>query len=497
MRRRALISTLSAVGLAGCNAIGGSPDRTTRPPLGVETEPPTPTRTAIADPTGDPTPAARTRVGPTRTLVSLRPRNVPDGLAVRTGFLGGATRERPFLLWVGVENRSDTETTLDLGGTPPVSTYRLRPEDGDQPLYLVPVEMDETTAGLRLWNSCWKTRDRGVVEEPETTRTVTVPPGEMVGRPYALATMRGAGVCLPVGQYVVAGDGDWSVGLSVFTEAGRDQLSSQFAPDDLPQLSFPGSEGTSWYHELAGDDPAVYAGPNDEQVGLNGGDFRLTLYNYGHGPVDLRREWRLYRQHADGWRLVAPFDDADPGVETVRPGETGTVALRLWNSPRLDVDPPTTVGGLRPGRYAVALVRASVWRGATRQRVVSLAAAVDLVGNPPTLSPSSAVSETARDGATLEVDTGTRDPWFVSVERLADAPDATLLLEQVLQFQVLRDSLSYLHDDDDLDEVALGTSRERVRRFFRAAARLGVDDGEGTVRFAFGGTGYRVDVGAS
>lgn len=492
MRRRALLSTLASASLAGCNALGlGDGDgRTTRPPLHVDTPTRTPTASPFDDPDTEPTPATGTRVGPTRTLVVRRANDAPDGFAVDAGFLSPATESTPALLWVGLRNATSSEATLDLGATPPVSTYRLR--GGQLPLYLVPVTESDPTEGLRFWNACWKTRFRSVVETEDATRTVTVPPGETVGGRYGVAVMRGADVCLPTGQYAVDGDAGFSLGLSVFASRERPS-SSQFEGATPPALA----DGTTrWYH-AADAGTRRYLEPANEQVGLSNGRIRLALHNYGPGSLVRREHWRLLRRHAGVWHRVAPFAAVDRQADVstvVRPGETDVTTLRVDSRPRLDHGDPATVGGLTPGRYAVAVPEVDVWRGTERSSTDTFAALVELVGDRPDLAPSSMVQETRRHGDTIDVyaeGDGDAPPETLVVDRLADTPDRSLLLAQVLQFQVLRDTLAYLVDGD-VPRARLRTPAPRVERFVVGSAALDLpsNDADG-VEFAFDGEGYR------
>lgn len=497
MRRRALLAALASTSLAGCNALSNDGRRTTRPPLDVETTAPTPTESPFGEPAVEPRPATASQVGPERRLVSLRAAGVPEGFVVDAGFVGAATDSHPAMLWVGLRNATDAERTLELGPTPPVSEYRLR--GGELPLYLVPVSESTPTEGLRLWNACWKTRSQDVVAVEDSTRRVTVPPATTVGGRYAVAVMRGADVCLPAGQYEVAGDGGWSLGLSVFPPRGTAPGDSQFADPATPALV--ANDGTvHWFHE-ADAETTRYLAPGDEQVGLTNGRVRATLHNYGPGSLVAGGGWALVHQHGDDWYVVAPLTRAsDPDDTVVRPGQTDATTIDVDRRPRLDYGDPATVGGLAPGRYAVVYPDVDVWRGDSRVSTDSFGALVELVGTAPELAPSGMVESTTRRGDTLEVlasgDSGPSDA-VVTVERTGERPDAPLILPQVLQFQALRDTLSYLVDGD-VDRVDLRTPDVRRERFAIGAANLALPtDEDGSVAFAYAGAGYRVRTGAA
>ncbi|MFD1645014.1 hypothetical protein [Haloarchaeobius litoreus] len=494
MRRRALLSTLATASIAGCNGLTDD-GRTTRPPLDVETATPTATESPFREPSVAPTPTTGTEVGPDHRLVSLRAMGVPDGLALEAGFVGAATESHPALLWVGLRNVSEADRTVEFGATPPVSTYRLR--GGDFPLYLVPAPRPEPTDGVRLWNACWKTRSQSVVEAEDTTRSVTIPPGATVGGRYGVVVMRGADVCLPTGQYEVVGDGGWTLGLSVFPWRGTAPQDSQFEDPSTPALA--ANDGVvRWFHESDAD-TTRYLEPSAEQVGLTNGRLRATLHNYGPGSLVHDETWALLHQHEDDWNIVAPLATAVEDDETVvRPGQRDPTTLGLGRLPRLDYGDPATVGGLVPGRYAVVYPRVAVWSGNRRTGTDVFAALVDLVGDAPDLAPSGMVESTDRVGDRLQVlATGDSGPSnaVVTVERTAALPDRSLVLSQVLQFEVLRDTLAYLDDDGDLRRVELRTPEVRRERFATGAANLVLPTvpGGGIV-FAFRGSGYRVEM---
>lgn len=494
MRRRALLSTLATASIAGCSGLADDGGRTTRPPLDVETTRPTATESPFAEPRVEPSPATVSEVGPDRRLVSLRAADVPDGLALDTGFVRTATESHPALLWVGLRNVSESDRTVEFGATPPVSTYRLR-GDGP-PLYVVPVSADDPTDGLRLWNACWKTRSRDVVETEDATRSVMIPPGATVGSRYGVVVMRGADACLPTGQYEVAGDGGWTLGLSVFPRRGSEWSGSQFT--DPPTPGVVALDGTvHWFHE-ADAGTQRYLEPNDEQVGLTNGRLRTTLHNYGPGSVVHDGAWALIYQYGDDWKVVAPLarESAADENTVVRPGERDRTTFDIDARPRLAYGDPASIGGLSPGRYAVVFPRVEVWRGNQRRSLDLFAALVELVGDGPELAPSSMVQSTSRSGETLRThaagDSGPSNA-VVTVERTGSRSAPALIQPQVLQFEALRDTLSYL-DDGTVSRVELRTPDVRRERLAIGVETLGLPTvSGGGYRFSFGGDGYRVE----
>jgi hypothetical protein len=494
MRRRTLLSTLATASIAGCNGLANDGGRTTRPPLDVETPTPTATASPFAEPRVEPSPTTVSEIGPDHRLVSLRAADVPDGLALDAGFVGTATESHPALLWVGLRNVSESDRTVEFGATPPVSTYRLR--GGDLPLYVVPVSEGDSTDGVRLWNACWKTRSRDVVEPENATRSVTIPPGATVGGRYGVVVMRGADVCLPTGQYEVAGDGGWTLGLSVFPRWRPEWSGSRFTDPSTPGLV--ANDGTvNWFHE-ADADTRRYLEPSAEQAGLTNGRLRTTLHNYGPGSLVHDGAWALLSQHEDDWKVVAPLARETTGAEdtVVRPGERDRTTFDIDSRPRLAYGDPASIGGLPPGRYAVVFPRVQVWRGNVRRSLDVFATLVELIGDGPELAPSGMVESTSRSGETLQVHaTGDSGPSnaLVTVERTGSRSSRSLVLPQVLQFQVLRDTLSYL-DDDTVRRVELRTPDVRRERFAIGAANLGLPTVPGGgYTFSFRGDGYRVE----
>ncbi|WP_435360321.1 hypothetical protein [Haloarchaeobius sp. DFWS5] len=494
MRRRTLLSTLSTsalVGLAGCNALSGD-SSTTRPNLGVETTPSestTTTRPVVTDPGETPQPWTRTEK-PQRVLAALDPLQVDDDVSVTAGFTNTATPDHPATLRITHTNTSDTETEFTFGGTPPLSRYVATDEATDNRLILAPVTDAEPTKAVRYWNDCWEPRFR-IVDRDDETQSISLPPGKSVTHRYALVTPNDQTVCLPVGQYTVEAAAGWQLTISAFNPQDNQPGTSQFEGASVPPL--PGeATGSFWYHEATAGDSSVYLRPGTEQLGLQDRPLSLTLCNYGTAALTFTPgEWHLYKRHEEMWKYIGPYGTLD-GEALLRPGETDTMQVQLSNgSSAASETSLKTVGGLGPGRYAVERSRLDPTpRDGTSQRV-AMAAMVQLVGDAPDLTPIG-VTDTTRSGETLSVATEDGGNVTVAVERRSRPSATTLLTEQVMQFPILRNTLSYLSESDSLSRVDLQTTGDRFQLLVGSTMVLGLATDQTGISFGYLGESYRL-----
>ncbi|WP_435360319.1 hypothetical protein [Haloarchaeobius sp. DFWS5] len=122
MRRRALLTTLASVGLAGCGAVT---DRQTREPFGVQPTDVPPMVAKAGDPPADLSRLVRSDIAD-RTIAAVSFRNesrLDDSwMRYRAGITDAPTADSPAGVWVGVENTSDRTKSLELESVAPLET---------------------------------------------------------------------------------------------------------------------------------------------------------------------------------------------------------------------------------------------------------------------------------------------------------------------------------------------------------------------------------------
>mgnify|MGYP000625106965 FL=1 len=222
-----------------------------------------------------------------------------------------------------------------------------------------------------------------------------------------------------------------------------------------------------WFREVSNPEETLHLAHSASSVSLPG-EVSFTLHN----NADRRfmsnfYGWALYRWEAGRWRHVAPLAVNQP-LMSLAPGEshTWTVALSNENLERpqfrsggttdVSVEP---VGG---GSYAFAVD--GWWENQdetpTYEHQTVCAARFELDGPQLPLVPSSAVTNTRRDGETVVVeadepgDDGTPATYVLTRDdSVADARE--LVTEQVYRQWPLRDALAHA---DDAAEVRVETT---------------------------------------
>jgi hypothetical protein len=169
-------------------------------------------------------------------------------------------------------------------------------------------------------------------------------------------------------------------------------------------------------------------------------------------------DWRLWKRVDEEWYPIAPEAVQEP-LFTMRPGSTHEWALTLDDALPTDPgemyyswDASGTVGGLGGGEYAFTTNGWFDTPDGTRR--IQFGVLLDVDAPPVTLEPTTAVTESTRDGDTVTVrgesgtpeDSEARLAEFV-LERVADDPSVGRTLpEQAAQDYRLRNTLSYVED---------------------------------------------------
>lgn len=496
MRRRALLSAAAAGSslLAGCSMFDESTTRPDEFDVTVTSEPPTAELTYalnLSDLAGGFDVPSREH----HAVAVTEPRGVPDPASLTVGFAAAPSVASPATLMISLEVPGSASSGVELpeGVTPPLSTYHGTAPDGDKRLFLVPetagVEQDEV---VRRDRECWRPI---LPVGPEESRTVTgsetvrVEPGDSVTRAYFLVTPWAQERCLEPGQYRVDADAGWSFWVCSFdVEAPGD---SRFTNRDVPAL--PGRRRVLWTHEA---EAVLYTGPEREQVGLPNGTNRFVFHNHLLRSVAIeRRSWSLFKLDDGSWFPIAPTTPTtEADSETLRPGESRAVELRLFTDPdRPPRGERDVLGGLGSGLYALNYPSQVTVPGSVldSEEPPSPTALFEIVGNEPSLSPSDAIDHvTERDGTRHAYTTADESSNAVlALSRSTASPSARLIREQVLQRSALRNAVALLRNADDegdaeIDAVHYHVAPERIVPVVPLLA-------DGSV-FAFEGATYEI-----
>ncbi|MCT9096309.1 hypothetical protein [Haloarchaeobius sp. HME9146] len=503
MKRRSLLAGLTGglSALAGCNGLGDVAGRQTREPFqvdGTATQRPAPTF-ASAPPT-DPTRTAVSHLGEHhRRLAVVDVDGGPDSLDVRVGFTADGSTNTPPRLWIGATNTFPSAGEFSFPGVVPFGGLVGRTAGDDlsdadtmverPQLVLVPV-MDERFSSVRPTEpseGCWSAANSIPVDVEGTT--VTIESDETVGREYLVLTDPGSDTCLQRGVYrFESAVPNLTFGLSVWDPTAVRAAESVFAGDEDPFAGGPVPSlpdcSPEWFHNARDTGMTAYLTPSQERVRLPG-SISVTLSNYGSYPVAPTRV-QLYRWHVGRWVPLRPPARIQRSYPALGPGQTVTRSLALGQEAE-DIDEAArtvAIPGLRTGRYAVRF-------GSVDHEVRSscVAALLELSGETVSLAPTSHVEATEQHDETVVVRSTRRqrgDP-FLECIRVDDAAE-TLLFEQVMQLDGLRNTLSYLRGDDSVAAVYLHTS---PRVIGRALGAVGLEQVR-TRRFVFEGQAYQV-----
>ncbi|WP_267644180.1 hypothetical protein [Haloarchaeobius amylolyticus] len=506
MKRRALLAGLtgSLSALAGCNGLGEVVDRQTREPFRVETTATEREPQVSASPPTEPSQTAFSLVeGPPRRLAVGDVTDGQDGLSATVGFTGDGSTGTPPRLWVGVTNTFPSGGEFQFPGLVPFDgLVGRRPGDDlsdadtmvERPqLVLVPLR-DERFASVRPADpedGCWLATD--AIPTDVDGIEVTIESDQTVGREYLVLTDPGSDTCLQPGVYrFESAVPNLSFGISVWNPEQAQARESVFAGDANP---FPGGLvpslpdcSAAWFHQAREAGAEAFLAPAQERIELPE-TVDVTLQRYGEGTVRPTR-LQLYRRQDERWVPIRPPAGVTRQYDPLTPGWPATRTLALGADAGVLGTGSGTLGlpGLRPGTYAVRFGKVERERGST-----CLAALLSLAGGDADLTPTNHVEDTDRDGETYLVLSRRRrpdDPLLecTRVGDTGDRPDETLILEQVMQLDGLRNTLTYLRADDSLSAVYLQTSPRVVQR---ALGAVGLERARRR-RFVFDGTAYQV-----
>lgn len=495
MRRRALLSAAPAGAslLAGCSLFDD--EDAGRGTLGVSETRTDPTATRAYDVDLD---ALANGLllddGSEHAVAVTTPEGVPDDVEITVGFESQPTPERPATVFVErrVPDDAAGERRVPHGRSPPLSAYEGVDPSNDHRLLLVPdeagVPQDEM---VRRDVGCWRPvlpvgpqTEYGHLDE--TTTATVLEPGDTVIRAYFLVTPWSRDRCLPTGQYAFTAEMGWRIWVCVFDASAPD--ASRFEGIVVP--AFPRQSAVHWYHEQ---DPSLYVVPENEQVGLpsatNRFTFRNTRYRSMYGSPDA---WALYKLLDGGWFPIAPLTPAEPPTR-ILPGESVEAPLRLFSDPdRASQDERATVGGLRSGRYAVTYPEtlSPAPNSVPGEESVTPAALFEIVGPDVPLDASGAIDHTRDAGETLHVYTTVDEESVATLrlDRTERPPARTLIREQVLQREALRNALVELRRrEDDVTTIAYHVDPEQIVRI-----TPWIDPTATGLRFAFEGETYEM-----
>ncbi|QDX40846.1 hypothetical protein [Salarchaeum sp. JOR-1] len=480
MKRRALLSSLAAGGvaaIAGCNgrtdgANGTTThgDDSTRTTTSTANDAPTPPETGLAD--------ATTAVFETRdrtvSLLGGR-RRLSSGVVMRAWLSATATADHPARVTATLRNDTEYESTLRLGDVPPFgATPHASPgRDYDHTLYLAPTEdhgFATTAPGVaRAQSGGWYLDAAPDRWQPEA---VDLAAGDTLVGEFAVVPREPGSI--PTGRYAF-GYADDPLTLSVWqTSKPGPAERSRFENATPPAFE---KQSPQWYHGATPKTP-TFLQPNTEQVDAPA-PVSFTLYNHLTEPLSGNfYDWALYKQVDGEWYHIAPWAIPVP-LTPLAPGDTHTWTLHAFNSPSVECEDAIALGYLGGGRYAFHVSMSSE-DGPTH------AALFDFDAPAVSVTPTDGVTTSRSDGVVTvtgpgrDADTG-GDATLV-VER-AETADTRLIPEQVMRRRNrgLRNTLPFfesgvvrveLHTDDGTVDGIVG---------YDAGARTFRFDGEAFV----------------
>lgn len=138
--------------------------------------------------------------------VEVRPQILPENQEVEAS--AELTRDlslnHPPLITTTLKNISNISISLDLGFTPPFSTYTSTRKEGDASLILIPSSYPgrrgENIIPSQPKDGCW-TANRGP-ETLDSGKLATVPPNGKITEKYTLLNHPDNLECFPPGEYV-------------------------------------------------------------------------------------------------------------------------------------------------------------------------------------------------------------------------------------------------------------------------------------------------------
>ncbi|MDZ7700919.1 MAG: hypothetical protein U5J98_01990 [Halobacteriales archaeon] len=490
MQRRALLGALGTTLAAGCATIGPGAEEPSPSPAPVPTDSPSAEPPASGSPT-DPAPSDRAwslvefdTLPVTASLVDTHART-DDGGELELRFVRTATADHPATVRGVFRNANPFANTFELRGLPlfrnvPTAWPGGRPRDGEftyrDELVLAPTdghELAETVPDReRADDGRW--RLAGEVDGPWFPDTYRLAAGESFAVEYALVGRR-EGTGFPRARYQFEGYDGRSVTVAVWsTDEPGPEGRSRFAGADPPAL--PEAESMAWAHDAA-PSTVTYLRPTVERAELPA-KLAFTFVNHSRGTVSGNPYfWRLWKRVDGRWFHVAPWGWPMP-LLMLPPGGTRETSLAAFAGEAIDCD-SRTVGHLGGGRYAYEV-------GLGREGTTH-AALLDLEAPAATIEPTDGLDVT-RDGDVVRVRWprhGDEVPAATLELRRADASDARLIPEQVMQARnaALRNTLPLL--EESIEQVTLVTDRNTVSRGARTS---GYEDG--TFRFELRGQAY-------
>ena len=474
MRRRALLTTLGAAAVAGCQTTPTDPDR------GTPTESPTPHE-------DDPIPAWASivdleTIDRTYALGPARYRT-DDGARIRLRFTATATADHPATVTATLENANEFANTFRLRWTPPfgrLASDRPHPPgdrhggDTDAGLVFVPTAnhdlVDESPELERDTNGLWRLT-RGAV--PQLPERIELDPRERVRGEYALVgRAEGDGVGRPTGVYEFSRAGERPVRVSVWrTSTPGPTPESRFAGAELPPVSE--ETTTGWFHE-ADAGTATFVRPSTERTELPA-RIAFTFVNRSRAEVGCGH-WNLYKLVDDAWFHLGPYvHTADCRV--VQPGGAQRWTMRVANGEMAPCE-AQSYPFLGDGRYGIV-------SGYGENSHTGALLAID--APPVTVEATDDLRVDRADG----VVTATSDRWRTApdaenrarvhlVLERTETADRRLIAEQLMRdrFRGLRNIVAFA--DPDADRVILRTDDRTADRAVGydadASARFRYDD---------------------
>jgi virulence-associated protein VagC len=231
------------------------------------------------------------------------------------------------------------------------------------------------------------------------------------------------------------------------TESSRFSIS-----DKVPPFRRDSTPETIWYDQ-ASDSTPIFLTPNSQTV-RPPDEIEFTFVNNSHQKVGgTMNEWQVYKRRDGEWYPLK-WKHRQAVGPSLLPGQTETWALRTYHDGVVHDEEKRKInlGHLGSGTYAFAVH----WTASDADHHQAYATPFRIEGHSISIEPQESVSVHHEDRTIVVEPSRTDSSESQEFElRGASSADTLLLPEQVMQLDVLRNTLPFF--DDETDRVLLGT----------------------------------------
>lgn len=469
MRRRVFLSVLTTTILAGCSGDRVPNGETTTGKTDVSSTTRVGSTTSQSDKT-----ETRASLSPveirrqhaevidqevTDRTLALTPHSggTPGGLVVSAEFVSSATTAHPTILKATVHNPlewTETASTSEVPFFDPEPRGELLDHRGEQSsVWFVPTDNHPLAKIVPEWTrnsqGYWQLSSN---ESEFLPKKIELDPKESLTAEYAFLVDSDSD--LKPGEYSIPGDSGREMQLSVWATSrpGPTQTSRFSIADSVPPLRGDSAPATIWYNQ-ANDSTPIFLLPSSQTV-RPPGEIEFTFVNNSHQNVGgTVNEWQMYKRHNGEWHPLTWKRRQAVGPNLL-PGQTETWALRAYHGGAVHEEKETEInmGYLGGGTYAFAVH----WTASDAEGDQAYATAFSVEAPSISIQTQESVS-VHREDRTIVVEASQTDSSETREFELRNATSSTNLLlpEQVMQLEILRNTLSFF--DEETDRVLLKT----------------------------------------